>query len=116
MVLDKRIYTRYPLRCECILATESGRTFGAEIMDLSAEGAKIKADAGINLNEGDVIFLNIKCKYRIKAKAEIRWLKYDDRFTIFGVKFVEMSMKDRDSLAKILSEMALSRLEESYWR
>lgn len=42
MVLDKRIYTRYPLRCECILATESGRTFGAEIMDLSAEGAKLK--------------------------------------------------------------------------
>lgn len=116
MVNDKRFYTRYSIRCDCIIATESGRKYEAEVLDISAEGAKIRSDEGIHLKIGDIIYLNIKCKFKIKVKAEIRWIKSEDRYKLFGVRFIDMTIQDRDSLSRLLSEMALANLDDSFLR
>lgn len=113
MSREKRFYTRYPLNCECIVAFESGLKFEADIIDISAEGAQLRVDRPVFVKLGDILFINIKCKYKIKVKAEVRWLR-QDKFTHFGVKFIELSMQDRETLSKLISEMALSTLSDAY--
>lgn len=113
MSQEKRYYTRYNLRCDCIVAFESGIKTHAEILDISAEGARLKIDTNFFINVGDIVYLNVKSKYKIKIKAQVRWVR-KNRFTEFGLKFLEMSMQDRESLSQLISEMALSTLSEIY--
>ena len=113
MSQERRYYTRYSLRCDCILAYESGIKFNAEILDISAEGAKIRIDTEIFINPGDIVYLSIKCKYKIKIKAQVRWVK-KDKFTEVGLKFIEMSMQDRESLSQLISEIAMANISEIY--
>lgn len=113
MSQEKRYYTRYSLRCDCILAYESGVKFYAEILDISAEGAKLRIDTEVFINPGDIVYLNIKSKYKIKIRAQVRWVKRD-KFTEVGLKFIEMSMQDRESLSQLISEIALANLSDIY--
>lgn len=93
MSIEKRYYTRYPFFAECIIGLEKGITFSAEILDLSAEGAKLRTLQEVDLKVGDYIYLSVKSKHKFKGKAEVRWLAKDNIFTIFGVKFVELSAR-----------------------
>jgi|GEM_PF-798781 len=111
--MEKRFHTRYPLNCECIVAFESGLNFYADILDISLEGAQLRVDRPIPLKLGDILYINIKCTYKIKVKAQVRWLS-QEKYTYCGVKFIELSMKDRESLSKLISEMALSTLSDAY--
>ncbi len=113
MGLERRYYTRHHLRCECIIAFESGIKTQGEILDISAEGARLRIDTVFFIDSGDILYLNIKCKYKIKLKAQVRWVK-QNKFTEFGVKFIEMSMQDRESLSQLISEMALSNISDIY--
>lgn len=113
MNLERRYYTRYILRCDCIVAYESGIKFNAEILDISAEGAKLRIDTEVFINPGDIVYLNIKCKYKLKIRAQVRWVK-KDKVTEVGLKFIEMSMQDRESLAQLISEIALANISDIY--
>lgn len=113
---DKRYYTRYKIRLEGKVAIEKGQVFQVEILDLSIEGARLKTDRDIPLYEGDIINLLIKWKSSIKCKAEIRWVKTERFNTEFGVKFIEMPMKDRETLTSLISEHALTNLLDTYLR
>jgi len=112
--MEKRYYTRYPIVCDAIAALETGISFHCEIRDLSAEGARLRIYSKPLIKEGDILYLNIKCKYRIKVKAQVRWVKEFDRFIEFGVKFIEIPIQDRESLSELISEFALSILSDSY--
>ncbi|MGB9761563.1 MAG: PilZ domain-containing protein [Caldimicrobium thiodismutans] len=113
-MIDKRYYTRYPLICDALVALESGLTFSAEIRDLSIEGARLRIYGNPFIKEGDIIFLNIKCKYKIKLKAQVRWIKNSDKWIEFGVKFLEISMQDQETLSQLLSEYALTTISDVY--
>lgn len=115
-IKDKRYYTRYRIRLEGKVATEKGMVFPVEVIDISIEGARLKTDKEVWLNEGDIIYLAIKWKASIKAKAEIRWIKQEKFNTEFGVRFLEMSIKDRETLSSLISEYALSSLLDTYFR
>jgi len=116
MDADKRYYTRYKIRLEGRVATEKGGTFPVEIVDISAEGARLKTDSQVNLNKGDIINLVIKWKSSIKAKAEIRWVKSEKFHTEFGIMFIEMNMANREALSSLISEFALTSLSDLYTR
>lgn len=114
MTLDKRYYTRYPFKAECIVGFEQGVTFPAEILDLSAEGAKLQTFQEIELKIGDKIYLIIKTKYRAKLKAEVRWVSKKNNEVTFGIKFIDMTIKEIEVLSKLISEVALAGLSDIY--
>lgn len=114
MSIDKRYYTRYHISADCIIGLERGITYPAEVLDLSAEGAKLRTYQEVDLRVGDYINIVVKAKHKFKAKAEIRWITKDSLATTFGVKFVEMSMQDKEVLSELLSEIALSGLSDYY--
>ena len=113
---DKRYYTRYRTCLKGRVATEKGHTFPVEVLDISAEGAKLKTDSRFPLEKGDIINIVIKWKASIKAKAEIRWIKNEKLHTEFGVKFIEMDIANREALSSLVSEFALSSLSDLYTR
>ncbi|QER42034.1 PilZ domain-containing protein [Thermodesulfobacterium sp. TA1] len=113
---DKRYYTRYKIKLEGKIGTERGQVFPVEILDLSIEGARLKTDRDIPIEEGDIINLVIKWKSTIKCKAEVRWIKRERFNTDFGIKFIEISMKDRETLSSLISEHALTNLLDTYLR
>lgn len=115
-IKDKRYYTRYRIRLEGKVATEKGSAFPIDVLDLSIEGARLKTDKEVWLTEGDIVYLVIKWKVPIKAKAEVRWIKQEKFNTEFGVRFFEMSIKDRETLSSLISEYALSSLLDTYFR
>lgn len=116
MDADKRYYTRYRTSLEGRVATERGVTFPVEIVDISAEGARLRTDSQIFLIEGDYISLVIKWKSSIKAKAEVRWIRNEKSHTEFGIRFTEMDMANREALSSLISEIALSELSDIYTR
>ncbi|RKX57412.1 MAG: hypothetical protein DRP29_08490 [Thermodesulfobacteriota bacterium] len=113
---DKRYYTRYRVRLDGIIAHEKGLNFPVEILDISAEGARLKTDVIAPIHVGDRIYLLIKWKSKIKVKAEIRWMKKKENFLEFGVRFIEMDMAVREALSGLISDYALSSLLDIYTR
>jgi hypothetical protein len=116
MDADKRYYSRYVVSLEGRVATEKGVTFPVEIIDISGEGVRIRTDSQVLLNKGDIINVLIKWKSSIKGKAEIRWIKNEKSHTELGVMFIEMDMPNREALASLISEIALSNLNKIYPR
>lgn len=116
MDADKRYYTRYKISLEGRVATERGVTFPVEIVDISAEGARLKTDFQISLIEGDCINLVIKWRSSIKAKAEVRWVRKEKLFTELGIRFTEIDMANREALSSLISEIALAELSDLYIR
>ena len=113
---DKRYYTRYRTKLEGKVALEKGFAFPVEVLDISAEGAKLRTDSQIPLFQGDIIDIVIKWKSSIKAKGEIRWVKEDRPYIEFGIIFIEMDMANREALSSLISEFALSALSDLYTR
>ncbi len=114
MTIEKRYYTRYSVNADCIVGFETGYVFEAEIKDLSAEGAKIRTLHEVSLKVGDIIYLNIKGKYKLKLKAEIRWINKVDIYTYMGLKFIDVNIEEKQTLSQLLSELALSDLSDIY--
>jgi len=113
---NKRFYTRYRINADTRIGTLDGKVYKGELLDHSAEGAKLRLYDIPELNQGDIVYLLIKFKtYNFKAKAEIRWVKAD-KFMEIGLKFVEMTIADRQVLSEILTEIAMASLEDSFLR
>ena len=112
MDVDKRYYNRYRVSLEGRVATEKGVIFPVEIIDISGEGLRIKTDSQVFLNKGDIVNVLIKWKSSIKGKAEIRWIRNEKSYTEFGVMFIEIDMPNREALASLISEIALSTLNK----
>ena len=113
---DKRYYTRYRAKLEGKVALEKGFAFPVEVLDISAEGARLRTDSQVPLFQGDIINIVIKWKSPIKAKGEIRWVKEERPYIEFGIKFVEMDMVNKEALSSLVSEFALSTLTDLYTR
>ena len=113
---DKRYYTRYRTKLEGKVALEKGFTFPVEILDISAEGARLRTDSQVPLFQGDIINIVIKWKSSIKAKGEIKWVKEERPYIEFGIRFIEMDMANREALSSLISEYALSALSDLYTR
>ncbi len=111
---DKRYYTRYTIKLKGKVAHEKGFTFAVEIEDLSIEGARLRTYDYVPIERGEYIYLVIKWESSIKVKGEIRWIKKGKPFIEFGVKFVEMSMEDRETLSSLISQYALTNLTDVY--
>lgn len=107
---DKRIYSRYKTNLKGKVALSKGSAFSVEIIDISIEGARLKCDSPILISEGEIIYLLIKWDKPIKLQAEIKWIKKEKLNTEFGVKFTQMDMANRETLASLVSEYALSSL------
>jgi c-di-GMP-binding flagellar brake protein YcgR len=113
---NKRFYTRYRIDADTRIGTLDGKIYKGELVDLSAEGARVRLYDIPELNQGDIVYLIIKFKtYNFKAKAEIRWIKAD-KFMEIGLKFIEMTIADRQVLSEILTEIAMAILEDSFLR
>jgi c-di-GMP-binding flagellar brake protein YcgR len=113
---NKRFCTRYRVNADTRIGTLDGKVYKGELVDLSAEGAKVRLYDIPELNQGDIVYLLIKFKtYNFKAKAEVRWVKVD-KFMEIGLKFTEMTIANRQVLSEILSEIAMPSLEDSFLR
>ncbi|MFN3504944.1 MAG: PilZ domain-containing protein [Caldimicrobium sp.] len=117
MSKDKRYYTRYNVNLQCVIGLDNGINFTGEVLDLSAEEARIRTFQDVPLKVGDILYLQIKSpdiKCSFKSKAEIRWISKENIYTVFGVKFIELRMQDKEVISKILSERALAHLSDTY--
>jgi len=114
--VDKRYYTRYKTYLEGRVATDKGYIFPVGVLDISAEGARLRTDSQLPLKEGDIVSIVIKWKSPIKAKAEVRWIKNEEFHVEFGIRFTEMDMANREVLSSLISEFALSSLSDMYTR
>ena len=95
------------------LGTLDGKVYKGELVDLSAEGARVRLYDIPELNQGDIVYLLIKFKtYNFKAKAEIRWIKAD-KLIEMGLKFTQMTIENRQVLSEILTEVAMASLENT---
>lgn len=113
---DKRYYTRYKIRLEGRIAGEKGYAFSVEVLDVSAEGARLKTFSQVPFVEEDKVNLVIKWKTSIKAGAEVSWIKNESLFTEFGIRFTEIDMANRQTLSSLISEFALASLHDVYTR
>jgi c-di-GMP-binding flagellar brake protein YcgR len=115
-VQNRRFYTRYRINADTRIGTIDGKVYKGELVDLSAEGARVRLYDIPELNQGDEVYLLIKFKYvNFKTKAEIRWIKAD-KLMEMGLKFTEMTIANRQVLSQILTEIAMASLEESFLR
>jgi len=115
---NKRFYTRYRINADTRIGTLDGKVYKGELVDLSAEGARVRLYDIPELNQGDIVYLLIKFKtynFKAKAKAEVRWVKAD-KFMEMGLKFIEMTIADRQVLSEILTEIAMASLEDIFLR
>ncbi|MCX8041082.1 MAG: PilZ domain-containing protein [Thermodesulfobacteriaceae bacterium] len=113
---DKRFYSRYKINLESRASLPLGINFNLEVLDISVEGAKLRADRDLSIQKGDIVFLLIKAPKKLKVKGEVRWTRKEGRGVEFGVKFVEVDMAIRETLASIISEYALSSLSDEYFK
>lgn len=111
---DRRTYNRYRTNLKGKVALLKGSAFSVDIIDISIEGARLRTDSPVLIFEGEIINLLIKWNKPIKIQAEIRWVKEGKLNTEFGVKFTEMDMANREALASLVSEYALSSLINSH--
>lgn len=117
MVEDRRFYSRYRVNLESRASLPSGTNFNnLEVLDISIEGAKLRADYDLPIQKGDIVFLLIKAPKNLKVKGEVRWTRKEGRGVEFGVKFIEVNMAIRETLASIISEYALSSLSDEYFK
>ncbi len=113
---DKRYYTRYEVLLDGKIGFEEGLVFLVEILDISAEGARVKNENTYPVAQGEVLYLLIKAKKPIKVKAEVRWVKEDENRYIFGVKFIELDIATQEAISDLISEYGLSSLMDIYAR
>jgi len=116
MDADRRYYTRYKTSLKGKKKKKKGFSFSVEVLDISAEGARLRTDSKISLVENEIVNIVIKWKVSIKAKAEVRWIKNDKFFIFFGIRFTEMDIANREALSSLVSEYALSSLSDLYTR
>jgi c-di-GMP-binding flagellar brake protein YcgR len=113
---NKRFYTRYRINADTRIGTLDGKIYKGDLVDLSAEGARLRLYDIPELNQGDIVYLLIKFKdVNFKTKAEVRWIKAD-KLTEIGLTFKEMTIADRQVLSEILTEIAMASLEDSFLR
>jgi len=113
---DKRYYTRYQVRFDGWVAHEKGFNFPVEILDISIEGARLKSETYIPIKKGDIIYLLIKWKMKIKVRGGVKWIKEDRFFIEFGVQFKNIDMQTREAISGLISEHALTSLLDTYSR
>ncbi len=114
MKKDKRFYTRYKIILEGRVFHEKGFILQVEVLDINLEGARLRTNSVFPLLEEDKVDLVIKWKSSIKLKGEIKWVKEDKPYIELGVKFTEIDMSNREALASLITECALSSLMNSY--
>jgi c-di-GMP-binding flagellar brake protein YcgR len=113
---NRRFCTRYRIDADTRIGTLDGKVYKGELVDLSAEGARVRLYDIPELNQGDIVYLLIKFKAcNFKAKAEIRWIKAD-KLIEMGLKFTEMAIENRQVLSEIISEIAMASLEDTLLR
>ena len=113
---NRRFYSRYRISADARVGTLDGKVYKGELVDLSAEGARVRLYDIPELSQGDIVYLLIKFKAcNFKAKAEIRWIKAD-KLIEMGLKFTEMAIENRQVLSEIISEIAMASLEDTLLR
>ena len=112
--MEKRWYNRYSVTAPGVVA--EGRIIKkVELLDLSAQGARIVGDLE-RIKEGDEILLCISFKPPIKVKGQVRWRRKTGKGVEAGIQFTEVDFKTRQHLQVLLSQVALSKLPDSYLR
>ncbi len=114
MAVDRRIYTRYEINVEAKAGLTSGMILSAEALDISAEGVRLRFDGTPQFEIDDELYIVIKGEKTLKIKGKIKWIKQEKNNTEIGVKFEHLDMETSQLLSKILSDMALSYLEDKY--
>ncbi len=109
-VEDKRSVHRYKIFLQGIAGWESGHNLDLEVVDISTEGARLRAIKGFPIKEKDVLIILIKGKRKCKLKAEVKWCKEQERFIEFGVKFLNLDIRTREELVYLISDYALNDL------
>ncbi len=114
MPQDRRLYTRYQISVEAKTGLQSGIVLPAQALDISIEGVRLRVEGIPPFKVNDELFIVIKANQTIKLKGKIKWIKFEKGYTDIGVKFDQLDIQTSQHLSKILSEMALSDLEDKY--
>ncbi|MBX6423309.1 PilZ domain-containing protein [Thermosulfurimonas sp. F29] len=111
---EKRWYSRYPVAVSGALAN-GNLMCKVELLDLSIEGARIRGDLS-RLKKGDQVRLSILTKPPIKLAGEVRWCRKTPQGVEAGIKFTDMDFKNRQHLQIFISQIALAKTPEIYFR
>lgn len=115
-MIDRRKYVRYKVNLKGKAATEKGRYFPVEILDISIDGARFKTDQNIPIDKKETIYLVMKWNYPIKLESEIKWIKKEKFYTQIGVQFVKIPNEDREIFVSNIADFALSNTSDIYFR
>lgn len=116
MPFDKRLYTRYDVFLEGIVAHERGFNFKVELLDISVEGAKLKMLGTYPIKEGDQLNLVVKGSHSFKMKGTIKWIRTSKNDMEVGIQFHPLDWKSSQALSEFLSSLALLSLSNIYFR
>ncbi len=114
-MIDKRLFTRFPLRCECNLALAHGyRFFEATLEDISLGGFRLSTTTPLKI--GQEIVFTIPQKPPIKGTGRIVWVRKDGDKVTAGVEIIRLKPESRKKLEKLISELTLATLSDDYLR
>ncbi|RUM88023.1 MAG: hypothetical protein DSZ24_04865 [Thermodesulfatator sp.] len=111
---ERRWYNRYPITISGVLAN-GFLVCRVEVLDISAEGVRIRGDLG-RLKVGDRVKFCIQVKPPIKLGAEVRWIKKTPKGYEAGLKFLNVPFQTRQHIQLFLSQVALAATPEPYFR
>lgn len=114
MAVDRRVYTRYEINVEAKAGLTSGMILPASVIDISAEGIKLRFDSLPPLRIDDELYIVIQGEKPLKIKGKIKWIKKEKNNTEIGVRFDHLDIETSQLLSKILSDMALCDFEDKY--
>ncbi len=114
-MLDKRLFSRFKIHCNCSLALEDKfQVFDAALEDISLGGLRISTFTPLNV--GQRLYFTISIKPPIKGVARVVWIqKNTDRYTA-GLEIVEMKEKFKHNLQELINELTLKTLSSAYFR
>lgn len=101
---DNRRHSRYSKPICTWLSFYNGHgTYGTVTMDIGTGGARFCMMK--NIDENDNVLLNVQVTPScIECKGKVCWVENSDGgFNTFGVRFLDLSEEDRDSLNRYLA-------------
>ncbi len=114
-MIDKRVFDRYRVNFKCYVAfPEDVRIYEAQLLDLSLTGMRLVTEAP--LAPGKIIHFSFTSNPPVKGKARVAWCNQKGKEYMAGLEITELSDRFREALQKVINDLTLQNLTDSYCR
>ena len=114
-MIDKRVFDRLEVNLPCTLALPNDvRTFEARILDLSLTGMRLVTN--FPLRPGQTVYFSFVYEMPVKGQARVIWCRQGAKGCEAGLEISHLKKRFKDALQKIIQELTLQNLADSYCR